>query len=474
MEPSGTNLLFALITHLFAIVAQLGTHIDRLLARIEKLKATIKELSARVRALRRARKRQAAPFSKGKPKDKPKRPGRKSGAAHGRHGHRNQPTQKPDEVFPVPLPAACPHCKHAEVVKVDTKSQFQVELPVKPIVREFAIDIGCCSHCNGRVQGRHPLQTSDALGAAASQLGPNLQAYIVLLNKRNGLSCGRVARALEPLGIHITRGTVAQVCSRVADRCMPAFLEATEAVKHASAVAPDETSWRVGGVFAWMHVLAATNAAIFSVRLDRSGDFIDELLGFDYEGKLTSDGYRVYEKLSKAIRQSCLNHLINRCKNLIETQSPGAARYPRQVKSLLQESLAVRDLRDEDEIPLELAEAEGRRLTEALHELSRNTKLDEDNERLAKYLCRNLESIFRFLAHPELPATNYWAEQLARICVVTRKVWGGNRTENGAYAQSVTMTVIITAEKNGQNPLTFIADTLRAPPGQTPDLITVN
>jgi len=35
---------------------------------------------------------------------------------------------------------------------------------------------------NGRVQGRHLLQTSDALGAAA-QLGPDAQAAVVELNK---------------------------------------------------------------------------------------------------------------------------------------------------------------------------------------------------------------------------------------------------------------------------------------------------
>jgi len=43
------------------------------------------------------------------------------------------------------------------------------------------------------MQGRHPLQTSDALGACASQIGPDAQALAVQLNKDAGLSHGKVA-----------------------------------------------------------------------------------------------------------------------------------------------------------------------------------------------------------------------------------------------------------------------------------------
>ena len=42
-------------------------------------------------AARSAGKRQAAPFSKGAPTRRPRRPGRKPGAAYGRHGHRAVP-----------------------------------------------------------------------------------------------------------------------------------------------------------------------------------------------------------------------------------------------------------------------------------------------------------------------------------------------------------------------------------------------
>ena len=56
-------------------------------------------------------------------------------------------------------------------------SQYQEELPVvRPVVRRFDIEVGHCSQCQRRVQGRHVLQTSDALGAAGVQLGPGVVA----------------------------------------------------------------------------------------------------------------------------------------------------------------------------------------------------------------------------------------------------------------------------------------------------------
>jgi hypothetical protein len=56
-----------------------------------------------------------------------------------------------------------------------------------------------------RVQGRHPMQTSDALRAAA-QLGPDAQAAVVELNKQAGLSHGKVTRCLKSLfGIPLSR-----------------------------------------------------------------------------------------------------------------------------------------------------------------------------------------------------------------------------------------------------------------------------
>ena len=76
---------------LLDIIAAKDRQIAQLEARIHKLEAENAGLRSRVthfeRLLEKATrdgKRQAAPFSKGPPKEKPKKPGRKSGTKYGR------------------------------------------------------------------------------------------------------------------------------------------------------------------------------------------------------------------------------------------------------------------------------------------------------------------------------------------------------------------------------------------------------
>jgi transposase len=59
-----------------------------------------------------------------------------------------------------------------------------------------------------------------------------------------------------------------------------------------------------------------------------------------------------------------------------------------------------------------------------------------------------------------MPATNYRAEQALRPAVVNRKVWGGNRTEAGAQAQGVILSVLRTCKQQVVSAFNYVRDTL--------------
>ncbi len=124
--------------------------------------------------------------------------------------------------------------------------------------------------------------------------------------------------------------------------------------------------------------------------------------------------------------------------------------FPRQVKALLQKSLELRDQRDAKQITLAAAKGKADELQARLTEAGALVKTNAANERLAAHLQRHDNQWFTFLRHKGIDATNYRAEQAIRPAVVNRKVWGGNRTEAGAVAQSILMTVLFTARKNGR------------------------
>jgi len=107
--------------------AALRGEVERLQQANQQLQARVRELAARVEELRRAAKRQAAPFSKNTPAPDPKRPGRKPGAADGRCGRRPVP-QRVDRVVSVGLPLVCPHCGDQLAVE-RVACQYQEDLP---------------------------------------------------------------------------------------------------------------------------------------------------------------------------------------------------------------------------------------------------------------------------------------------------------------------------------------------------------
>ena len=165
----------------------------------------MRKLTGRVEQLRRAAKRQAAPFSKNTRTPSPKRPGRKPGAAYGRRARRPVP-QRVDRVIAVGLPAACPHCGgQLEVERVACQYQEDLPPPQSSVTTRYDLQIGRCLGCRRRIQPRHPEQTSDALGAAGAQVGPRAVALAVWASKGLGLPAAKVARLLGQLGLRSRR-----------------------------------------------------------------------------------------------------------------------------------------------------------------------------------------------------------------------------------------------------------------------------
>jgi transposase len=424
------------------------------------LRAENQRLRRLLEEARRAGKRQAAPFSKGHRKHKPKKPGRKPGDDYGTKAHR-PPPEKIDETYEAPLPDHCPDCG-GPVQETDVQQQYQVEIPRKPIHRQFNVHIGCCLDCQRRVQGRHPLQTSDALGAAASQLGPDAQAAVVDLNKNAGMSHGKVRTTFHNLfGISLTPGGSAHVVLRAGRRCLPVYEAICRSVRHSAWDVPDETGWRIGGLPAWLHGFVGPFATAYMIADNRSGESAERILGPDYDGVLIHDGWSPYDNFVNAQHQQCLRHLLHRCDELLENATRGAVRFPRRVAELLRTALELRDRHAAEEVSRHgVAVARGRLLNQ-LRDLVIPTKSNDANETFAWHLYKHLDQLFTFLRYPGLDATNWRAEQAMRFGVILRKVWGGNRTPAGARAQEVLMSYWRTCWQRGQSALDSLSRLLR-------------
>jgi len=424
---------------------------------------------AKLEGLVRGGKRQAAPFSKGPPKADPKRPGRKAGDDYGTH-HRRAAPPRIDETHEAPLPPVCLACGGV-IDPIGVVQQYQTEIPRVVIHRQFNVHLGQCACCRKRVQGRHPLQTSDALGAAANQVGPDAQALAVLLNKDAGLSHGKVQSFFKSaFELTIGRSTSCRVMLRAAERCRQVHQVIVRRVRSSPTLVPDETGWRIAGLLAWLHVAVGVDATAYLIDRRRGYEASAKLIGEDYAGIMTHDGWKPYDRFAEAVHQTCIGHLLRRCHELIAGGSRGAIVFPQQIKAVLKEGLAIRDRRDAGTLTPAAVADEALRLSAHMDDLLCRRRGNVENRRLSDHLWRNRDHLFTFLTEPGIDATNYRAEQAIRPAVVNRKVFGGNRTEAGAEAQSILMSVLVTARQTGVAALNFLARTFRSIPTARPVL----
>lgn len=435
------------------------------LARVERERDRLRRENERLKhdldAARRAGAHQAGPFSKGAPTPHPKRPGRRSGTAHGRHGQR--PVPRLDETHDAPLPPGCPHCG-GTVHETRVADQYQEDLPpVRPVVRRFCVHIGRCTQCHRRVQGRHPWQTSDALGAAAVQLGPHALAFAVTLNKPFGVSFGTIATLFhQRLGLTVTRGAIVRALHRTARQAAPTYDALCQTVRGSPMVTPDETGWRVGGRLHWLWAFATPTTTIYAIRAGRGFPEAASILGADFGGVLVRDGWVPYRQFTRAAHQPCVAHLLRRCRLLIadHPRTP----LPAEVQTVLRGALALRDSHRAGLVsPHGVASVRGRLISRLGTVLGRSSTVAEV-ERFAAHLTVEFPAIFSFLFDPTLEATNWRAEQALRPAVVTRKMaGGGNRSPRGAATQQVLASVLRTAQLRDLDAVPLFVDLLRAP-----------
>ena len=190
------------------------------------------------------------------------------------------------------------------------------------------------------------------------------------------------------LGFPVARSTLCRAMQRLA-ACQAHRDALVEALRASPVVYADETGWKQGGRRVWLWVFTNLRETVYEILPGRGFEQAASVLGKNYAGTLGVDGWAPYRCFKEATLQTCYNHLLHRCHELLETATRGAVRFPRLVKAILRHALALRDRRDAGEIsPHGLRVAKGllqAKMNRLLH--GRFTNLA--NQRFAKHLRRS-------------------------------------------------------------------------------------
>lgn len=381
-------------------VRLLREQLSELIGKLAASDARVAELEKLLDDSRRSGKRQAAPFSKGAPMEEPKRPGRKLGTDHGRHGHRMAPLGPPDRELNAALPGCCPDCG-GQIDHERDAEQFEVELPeMVPAVTRFVVGVGRCRTCKRRVPGRHPEQTSGALGAASVGIGPHAKGLAAWLHYGLGLSFGKSAQVLCRLGVPVTAGALSSGAQTTGNALVPVVQEIVSHINGSPMVVMDETGWRVEGLGAWLWAATSKDATSYVVADGRGFGEAKLLLDERYDGVLVRDGWIVYRRYEQATHQTCLAHLIRRSDEMLSDLPDWARGTPREVKEILCSALDARDLSKTER------ENVATDLSDRIELLAERAHPHEANRKLVKHLSAEADALFTFLTRPNIDATN--------------------------------------------------------------------
>lgn len=425
--------------------------IDRLQQRIAKLEAENDSLRKELAGVKQNLDQQSRPvpaFVKPNVKQKAKkRPGREVGHEA---AHRPLP-EKIDHYIEVPTPkdaagvCSCPHCR-TQLLKVKRHKRIVEDIePSKPVVSCYHTVSGYCPSCRERIETRAPEQPP-AADVPHGQVGINALATAGLMRVVYRMPYELIAQLMADLpGITISKGAIAKQITRMGKWLDKEYQQLHLFLRLSPAVNMDETSWRVDGKNRWLWTLLDDRHTLFHVDKSRGQKVVKQLLGEVYGGTLSSDFYSGYGAIA-CQKQKCLVHLLRELRDTSAKSKVFAeGSFHRRLKRLVKELLLLKKQKQQ----MKVAEYQqcGRRLEERLKELAGGSWDNPDANRLAKRLRKHEQELTLFLWNDEVQGTNNAAERALRPAVVMRKITGGSRSDRGARATAVLMSVMRTARQ---------------------------
>ncbi len=414
---------------------------------IEALRAEIEELKERLTQSQRAGKRQAAPFSRGKKKENPKKPGRKT-------GHRGARRARPDHVDHTleapPLDGSCPDCG-SPLEDEQSEENFETDLPrSEPEVTRFVFRKAWCPRCKKWVYSFHPRQTSTATGAAASHVGPRVRALAADLKCRLGIPYRKITDLLKvQFQIQVTAGALVHSNHRLAQRASSTVDEMKKALTKEAVVGADETGWRVAAVPHWLWVACSERFTLYEIAPHRCAEVIREILGEDFEGILMRDGWSSYDAQLSCQMLRCLRHLQRNAEDLEDAQSGEPAECIALFILWIDGVFELKKKHRAEELKPAQYDEQAQEMIQWLDEfLEQSDHGSAANQSFAGRMKKIREQIVPILENPQLPATNNLSERQIRPAVVHRKISAGTKTEKGSNTLAILASLAASCHQN--------------------------
>jgi transposase len=381
------------------------------------------------------------PYLKEPAKKRRKRPGRKK-------GHPGVGRSKPEKIdhYKELTLEHCPLCDGHLGKPVEHHKRYVVDIPeAQPQVTEETVNCYWCSTCKKIV-----FPTSqDAM--PNSTLGLRMLILTAWLHYWVGMSVRNIVRLLSTFwSFKVSPGGLTQAWNNLAEALRPIYADIGEKVKNAAVLHADETGWRISGITHWLWGFANDKWCYFVIDKSRGSPVLKRAIGKFFQGVLICDFWGAYNKICTLATQRCFYHLLTELEKVDKlNKSSDWKRFRKKLCRLVMDAVRL----DEAKASL-TADVFGRRkqkLHARLDRLIESPRQDKDVNRLVKRLIRHQNELFTFLDYDGVSPYNNHAERQMRTPVKTRKISQQNRSDKGAQAHAILMSLFSSAELQGLN-----------------------
>ena len=315
--------------------------------------------------------------------------------------------------------------------------------PIIPIYRErrFYKKVCTCGCCNRDYAPRRR-------GGNAITFGKNIRAIAPYLSVVQCMPYERLQSLFATMfNVSISQGTLANIVREMLDKSRPTIELIERLIKESSVVGFDESGCYVNGKLNWSWIAQTAYLTLVFRGAGREARVLEERFGESLKNMVAiTDRHSAYFTIDFLNNQICLAHLLRNLEYLNDIDKEQM--WAREVQTLLQEAIHLRNEKPDDVIPKENWLT---RLDSLLKQNLDNLR-NEFNE-LKRGIIKCRDYIFNFLDNPAIPSDNNGSERGIRKLKVKQKISDCFRSETGTDAFHALHSIADTAWKNGQSPL---------------------
>ncbi|MBS3124593.1 IS66 family transposase [Candidatus Woesearchaeota archaeon] len=352
----------------------------------------------------------------------------------------------------------CPECNTKLGATQEIRSRYVTDVKLISRVRNTRHDIHrkYCPTCEKIVEPDVPNVLPHA------RFGLNLMLLVMYLRLGLRLPGNKVCEFLLTMyNLTMSEGEIVHILKQLVIAFGPYYTHLEKMVKIARVKHTDSTSWRVNGknYFAWVFI--AMGVVLYKIRKRNNSKVPLSVFGKKQKGMtLVIDRHSALRALAEKagfLLQLCWAHILDDSKGLAKNFGANGKYVHRKLKDIFAMAKSFEGKGMPEQVEALKAEIFSLTLRHYQHSTVRKF--------VNNLYYRDIESLFRFVTDPDVDATNNLSERKLRHLVIIRKISNGSRSQRGAHATAILLSVIQTLKFNKKNILQNLSNILKNPSG---------